>query len=320
MQGANNTYWGDIVEGIKSIKLGLIISWRHFYLAVFKGKRQKNVDITSKDYFDKAEGVFTVEYPKVSIPVPDNGRYRLHNEIDDCIVCDKCAKICPVDCIDIEAVKSPAEIRKTSDGSSVRLHAAKFDIDMAKCCNCGLCTVVCPTESLTMTKAYDYSEVDISKMVYEFSELSDKEVVEKKKEYDDFQLEKQAKMAAKKETPTETAVKAKVPGVKIPGAKPKIPGAKPKIPGAKPKIAAAIPKIPGTVKSKIPGVAKPKIPGASKPVIPSKEEAAKANSSKPVMKPKMPSKSKEDEKPSPLKPKVKPLKPVIPKPKKKDDE
>ncbi len=308
MPGANNTYWGDIEEGLKSIKLGLVISWRHFYLAVFKGKRQKNVDITSKDYFENAEGVFTVEYPKVSIPVPDNGRYRLHNEIDDCIVCDKCAKICPVDCIDIEAVKSPAEIRKTSDGSSVRLHAAKFDIDMAKCCNCGLCTVVCPTESLTMTKAYDYSEVDISKMVYEFSELSDNEVVEKKKEYDDFQVEKQAKMAAKKEESKETVVKAKIPGVKTPGAKPKIPGAKPKIPS--------------TVKPKIPGVAKPKIPGVSKPVIPSKtiEEGEKPKALKPVIKPKIVTKLKVDNEPSALKPKVQPLKPVIPKPKKKDDE
>lgn len=246
MQGANSTYWGDIAEGLKSIKLGLVISWRHFYLAVFKGKRRRNVDITSKDYFVGNEGVFTVEYPKVSIPVPDNGRYRLHNEIDDCIVCDKCAKVCPVDCIDIEAVKSPEEIRKTSDGSSVRLHAAKFDIDMAKCCYCGLCTVVCPTECLTMTKTYDYSEVDISKMVYEFSDLSSDDVKEKKKVYDEFQLEKQNKVATKKEVSKESSIKPKVPGVKIPGAvKPKIPSAiKPKIPGA-----AAKPVIPKPKKS-----------------------------------------------------------------------
>ena len=308
MQGANNTYWGDIKEGLKSIKLGLVISWRHFYLAVFKGKRQKNVDITSKDYFGSAEGVFTVEYPKVSIPVPDNGRYRLHNEIEDCIVCDKCAKICPVDCIDIEAVKSPAEIRKTSDGSSVRLHAAKFDIDMAKCCNCGLCTVVCPTESLTMTKAYDYSEVDISKMVYEFSDLTDKDVLEKKKEYDDFQIEKQAKMAAKKEESKETTLKTTVPGVKIPG--------------AKPKIGVIKPKVSSTIKPKLPGVAKAKIPGVSKPVIPStaKKEEPKPQALKPVMKPKVVSKPKDGAKPSALKPKIKSLKPVIPKQKKKDNE
>ena len=37
---------------------------------------------------------------------PDTGRYKLHNEIDDCIVCDKCAKICPVNCITIEPIKT----------------------------------------------------------------------------------------------------------------------------------------------------------------------------------------------------------------------
>ena len=90
-------------------------------------------------------------------PIPDVGRYRLHNEIDDCIVCDKCAKICPVDCIDIEPIKATEEIGKTSDGTPKRIYAAKFDIDMGKCCFCGLCTTVCPTECLTMTKVYDFS-------------------------------------------------------------------------------------------------------------------------------------------------------------------
>ena len=33
------------------------------------------------------------------ISVPEIGRYQLDCEIDDCIVCDKCAKVCPVDCI-----------------------------------------------------------------------------------------------------------------------------------------------------------------------------------------------------------------------------
>ena len=95
------------------------------------------------------------------IPIPDHGRYQLHNEIDDCIVCDKCAKICPVDCIDIEPVRSPEVFGQTSDGTPLRIHAAKFDIDMAKCCFCGLCTVVCPTECLTMTKEFDFSTTDI---------------------------------------------------------------------------------------------------------------------------------------------------------------
>ncbi|MDB5273146.1 MAG: hyfH [Chitinophagaceae bacterium] len=151
-----------------------------------------SIDDTS--YFHQKDGVVTTLYPYESIPVPDNGRYRLHNEMEDCIVCDLCAKICPVDCIAIDPIKSTVEIGKTSDGSTRRIYAATFDIDMAKCCYCGLCTTVCPTESLTMTKAYDYSEFDIRNMVYHFADLSPEESVVKRKEWDEAQA---AKLAAK---------------------------------------------------------------------------------------------------------------------------
>jgi NADH-quinone oxidoreductase subunit I len=44
--------------------------------------------------------------PKQELPVPEVGRYQLDVEMDDCIVCDLCAKICPVNCIDIESIKA----------------------------------------------------------------------------------------------------------------------------------------------------------------------------------------------------------------------
>lgn len=138
------------------------------------------MSIQDSDYFLRQEGIATVQYPHVQLPVPDVGRYQLHNEIDDCIVCDKCAKICPVDCINIEPIKSPEEIGKTSDGTTKRIYAAKFDIDMGKCCFCGLCTTVCPTECLTMTRTYDFSVFDISKHNFSFAEMSMSEIEEKK--------------------------------------------------------------------------------------------------------------------------------------------
>jgi NADH-quinone oxidoreductase subunit I len=80
----------------------------------------------------------------------------------------------------------------------VRLYAARFDIDMAKCCFCGLCTTVCPTECLTMTKTYDFSERSLDLLNYHFSDLSPEEAVVKQKAYEDFQA---AKLAAKAEKP-----------------------------------------------------------------------------------------------------------------------
>lgn len=181
------------------------------------GKRRKPVSVESYNYFEQQNGLVTTLYPHETIPVPDNGRYRLHNEIDDCIVCDLCAKICPVDCIDIEAIKSTEEIGKTSDGSSKRLYAATFDIDMAKCCYCGLCTTVCPTECLTMTKTYDFSEFNVWDMNYHFANLSPEEAEEKKKIYEESQ---RLKAELKKQQAAEKAGQETKTGL----AKPKIAG------------------------------------------------------------------------------------------------
>jgi len=213
-KGANNSLFGGIAEAVISLASGLRITLNHFVNA---RKHRQPIGIENADYFGQDKGLFTLQYPLETIPIPDNGRYRLYNEIDDCIVCDLCAKICPVDCIDIEVVKSTEEIGKTSDGTTKRLYAAKFDIDMAKCCYCGLCTTVCPTECLTMTKTYDYSEYDITNMVYHFTDLTLEQAEQKKKEYEEKQKQKQAAKAEDsvvKEKPT-TEEKSEVkPNVK----------------------------------------------------------------------------------------------------------
>lgn len=315
----------------------MVLSWKHFKDALLK-KRRQPLGASDNNYFDHQNGIFTNYYPHESLPIPDNGRYRLHNEIDDCIVCDKCAKVCPVDCIDIEAIKSTEEIRKASDGSSIRLYAAKFDIDMAKCCYCGLCTTVCPTECLTMTKTFDYSEFDIRNMVYAFSEMTPTEAEQKKEDYNNHLEAKKAKVASTSEETTSNVSSAK-PKVMIPGVnktasvtapKPKIPGAgalKPKM-AAKPteestdtpKPAALKPKIGGSKPSPLKPVMKKasegedvKKPTALKPVIKktTSESTAKPSALKPVMK-KPEAKEGETPNPSALKPVIKKVEPINP--------
>lgn len=232
-KGANNSYWGNIREGISSLLTGLKLSFKHILDA---RERRKPYGVSDPEYFKQQKGIVTLQYPHESIPVPDNGRYKLHNEIDDCIVCDKCAKVCPVDCIDIEPVRAVEEIGKTSDGSSKRIYPAKFDIDMAKCCFCGLCTTVCPTECLTMTKDYDFSEFDVADHNFAFSEMTPLEILEKKKELEQFMAEKEkakAEAAAKKAAAGEKSGTAAQPK---PSFKPKASGYKPKAGSMKPKI------------------------------------------------------------------------------------
>jgi formate hydrogenlyase subunit 6/NADH:ubiquinone oxidoreductase subunit I len=223
-------YWKNISEAVKSLSQGLRLTFRH----ILKSRTSlKPISIASPTYFDKTEGIVTIQYPHAILPVPDNGRYRLHNEIDDCIVCDKCAKICPVNCIDIEPVKAVEEIGKTSDGTPKRIYAAKFDIDMGKCCFCGLCTTVCPTECLTMTKVYDFSVTDIREHNFAFAEMSDTEIAEKKKVLEEHQ---KSKTAAQPATPPPAKIESQTSSPEA--VQPDLPAQKPAIakPVFKPKI------------------------------------------------------------------------------------
>ncbi len=182
-------YFKEILDVIQSTRKGMSLTWRHAWDA---RKQRSQHNIQDGTYFSQSVGITTLQYPHVDIPVPDNGRYQLHNEMDDCIVCDKCVKVCPVDCIEIEPIKATGLVGHASDGSPIRLYAAKFDIDMSKCCFCGLCTTVCPTECLTMTSEYDFSVFEVKEHNFSFANLTEEEAAEKKKLYEQFVAEKEA--------------------------------------------------------------------------------------------------------------------------------
>ncbi len=272
-------YWRNIKTTVKTLKKGLEITGQH----MLDARQQRDpIGPANKNYFDSQNGLFTLQYPNEQMPVPDNGRYKLHNEIEDCIVCDKCAKICPVNCIDIEPVRATEEFGKTSDGTPLRIYAAKFDIDMAKCCFCGLCTTVCPTECLTMTNEYDFSAYDFEEHNVPFSNMTPLEILEKKAAFEEYSQKKEEAKAKAQAT------------------------AKPTSGAGRPVIKPAV---------------KPRPTGAAKPMIKPKTEGAAAPKPKVVIKPKIQVKkegtSEEAIKPRPvIKPKV-PVKPIVP-PSKKD--
>ncbi|RYD94576.1 MAG: 4Fe-4S dicluster domain-containing protein, partial [Sphingobacteriales bacterium] len=166
---------------------GFVTAWKGLSLTVrhlFANNRKREItSVRDDNYFKQLEkGTNTIQYPQQELPVPEVGRYQLDVEMDDCIVCDLCAKICPVDCITIESIKStePGGIGQTSDGTTKRLYAAQFDIDMAKCMYCGLCTIVCPTECIIMTDQYDKTVFQLSDLVYEFADMTEEEAAEKR--------------------------------------------------------------------------------------------------------------------------------------------
>lgn len=141
-------YFGNIFNAVKTTLKGLSITIKYVY-------GQKPV---------------TIEYPDVKEVLPERSRMRLYNDVVNCISCSACATACPVDCIYIASEQRPKgeEVPKTSDGTLKRKILTQYTIDTALCCYCGLCTTVCPTECLTHSHDYEFSQYSVDEMKYDY--------------------------------------------------------------------------------------------------------------------------------------------------------
>ena len=192
-------YIGNILNALTTIMIGMRVTFKHLFVPAV-----------------------TIQYPSVKPELPERERNRLYVNMDDCIGCDQCARACPVDCIEIETVKSLPEedLGKTSNGKRKALWVTKFDIDIAKCCYCQLCVFPCPTECIYMTDVYEFSEFERNNLVYNFITLTPQEVEEKKSNYAKLEAEKAAKKAeAAKKAAEEKAAQPKTKPESNPAAK-----------------------------------------------------------------------------------------------------
>jgi NADH-quinone oxidoreductase subunit I len=186
-------YFKNIYQALTTILIGMSITLRHMF--------QKKV---------------TIMYPEQKLQLPERERNRLYVNIDDCIGCDQCAKACPVSCIDIETIKAvPGDIvgktGTTSQGKKKALFVPKFTIDFAKCCYCQLCVFPCPTECIYMTDVFEFSTFSRNTLLYEFTDMTPVQAIEKKKKAEEFAVEQVKKKEA-------AALAAKKPVEKKPDA------------------------------------------------------------------------------------------------------
>ena len=168
-------YFYNIFHALYTVAVGMKITWKHLFVPAV-----------------------TVQYPDVKLKLPERARNRLYVNIDDCIGCDQCSMACPVDCITIETIKATPDqdLGVTSTGNKKRLHVPKFDIDIAKCCYCGLCVYPCPTECIVMTDVYEFAEFDRQNLIYNYSRMTPAEIDEAKEKMKKSEAEAAAKKAA----------------------------------------------------------------------------------------------------------------------------
>ena len=98
----------------------------------------------------------TVRFPHESIPIPDGYRGEHVYDMDKCISCGLCAKICPNRAI---------EMVEASKGYKDKYQKTYPKIDLGKCCFCGLCEDICPKDAIRLTKNVFLSTFDQSNVI-----------------------------------------------------------------------------------------------------------------------------------------------------------
>jgi NADH-quinone oxidoreductase subunit I len=114
----------------------------------------------------------TLVSKKVTRPYPDEpwvqpDRYRgiQYLDVDACIVCFQCQRICPTSCITLVGKANPDPEKKGKVLDT-------FDINFEHCILCDLCTEVCPTDAIQMTNNFELATYSRDELLKDIDYLS----------------------------------------------------------------------------------------------------------------------------------------------------
>ncbi len=125
--------------------------------------KKKNSLLSEIYFWDIAKGLgITMRNmlfaPKVTIQYPEERRQysprfrgmhyiKATNGVENCTACMLCPTVCPAECIHIEAGERPDKEK----------YPVKFEIDLLRCCFCGMCEEACPKDAIKLSTIYEMS-------------------------------------------------------------------------------------------------------------------------------------------------------------------
>jgi NADH-quinone oxidoreductase subunit I len=141
------TYWDDIQHPGRRSLAGLWAGYWSRYLP----PQQK----------PKERGIFTVQYPRERLPLPENFRTFPFLVLDPrtgkprCRACGACARACPPQCIWIVRATDPETGKPKSE-------PAEFRVDVSICMSCGFCAEFCTFDAIKMDHDYEVADYERS--------------------------------------------------------------------------------------------------------------------------------------------------------------
>ena len=149
----------DILEGRVARPVPLYDSYQPATLDGVEQSRRRAV-MAMADPAQRVTDFRPVELGITSLEATEEAMRCLRCQSGVCVGCTFCARTCPDYCISVERVDDPGSRCLT-----------RYELDLSKCCFCGLCAEQCPTDALTHTGQYELSFYHRDLMVFDKGEM-----------------------------------------------------------------------------------------------------------------------------------------------------